>query len=379
MVCAVSVTVGRLVAALDREFPFGWAEPWDRVGLLAGDPDAAANGVFVTLDPTPAALESCVAAGANVLLTHHPAFLSPPTVLRPGNDPAGLVFQAVRSGVALVACHTNLDRAPAGASSLARAIGLQDGTPLESAQQPVSVVTVFLPQEPPEIRAQVVRAMEAAGAGRIGDYDGCSFSAAGTGGYTPLADAHPAVGRSTGAGNPITGEPVEVPEERVEMVCGRDDCGRVAQAARLAHPYEEPLIVCSDATIARGAARLGRVCDLPQPRTIEELARDVADKLGSMPRVWGSHTTAVRRVATATGSAGGLLSEAIASGADAFVAGEVRYHDALTAVASGLSIIELGHDVSEWPLVPVLGAAVRRFDPDMTVEVQPPQSRWWTP
>jgi len=47
----------------------------------------------------------------------------------------------------------------------------------------------------------------------------------------------------------------------------------------------------------------------------------------------------------------------MAAGADALVCGEVRYHDALDAAESGLAIIEVGHDVSEWPLVEVLGRA----------------------
>ena len=70
-------------------------------------------------------------------------------------------------------------------------------------------------------------------------------------------------------------------------------------------------------------------------------------------------TTPLARVATATGSAGSLVGDALATGAQALVAGEVRYHDALDAVESGLAIIELGHDVSEWPLVGLLADAVR--------------------
>lgn len=371
MVRTVSHTIRNILGVLDEAFSFSWAEPWDNIGLLVGDPDARATGVYVTLDATRGAVERCHAAGANVLLTHHPAFLTPPGTLQPGEGPAGVVFAAASTGVALVACHTNLDRAPAGALSLGRALGLPDGEPLESATQPMTMITVFVPALPADTRAQVAAAMSAAGAGRIGQYAECSFTGAGTGRYLPL-DERP--GSSTKAGTPT-----EAAEERLEMVCAPADADRVIAAARSAHPYLEPLILRTDGQIARNAARLGRLSTLSEATTLRELALGIAERLGSVPRVWGAPARQVSRVATATGSAGGLLGNARDSGADALVAGEVRYHDALTAMASGLGIIELGHDVSEWPLVPVLADAVRTAWPDVAIEVEPPHTQWWTP
>jgi len=86
----------------------------------------------------------------------------------------------------------------------------------------------------------------------------------------------------------------------------------------------------------------------------------------------------VARIAVANGSAGSLIADALAS-ADALVAGEVRYHDALAAVAAGLGIVEAGHDVTEWPIVTVLADAVRRASSDsVPVTVEPPTAGWWT-
>lgn len=381
MVRAVSRTVSDVLDALNEAFPFSWAEPWDNIGLLVGDRDAEMTGVYVTLDATRDAVERCGAAGANLLLTHHPAFLGSPARLEPGVGPGGVAYAAVRAGVALVACHTNLDRAPAGALSLGRALGLPDGEPLESGTQPITMITVFVPALPTDTREHVVAAMSAAGAGRIGLYAECSFTASGTGRYLSL-------GESSAAGSPVgdqpSGEwqptaPTEAAEERIEMVCTPADADRVIAAARASHPYVEPLIVRADCEIARNAARLGRISDLVEPTTLSELAADAARRLGSTPRVWGDGSRPVARVATATGSAGGILGDAVDSGADVLVAGEVRYHDALNAMASGLAIVELGHDVSEWPLVPILAHAVRNAYDDIPIEVEPPQTLWWTP
>jgi dinuclear metal center YbgI/SA1388 family protein len=123
--------VADLVAHLDAAVPFAWAADWDRVGLLAGDPSWALKRVFVAVDPTHETLDRAVAAEASVLLTHHPAFLDPLEAVVDGPDAAGLVFDAVRRGVALVNCHTNQDRAPGGADALPTLLGLEMLGPLE--------------------------------------------------------------------------------------------------------------------------------------------------------------------------------------------------------------------------------------------------------
>lgn len=84
----------------------------------------------------------------------------------------------------------------------------------------------------PAANAEAVReAMAEAGAGRIGNYDHCSFSVEGTGRFKPLAGAHPSIG---------TIDMLEaVREERVECVCERSRAKQVLAAVRHVHPYEE--------------------------------------------------------------------------------------------------------------------------------------------
>jgi putative NIF3 family GTP cyclohydrolase 1 type 2 len=165
------------------------------------------------------------------------------------------------------------------------------------------------------------------------------------------------------------------------MVAPRTRARAVANAARGAHPYEEPLIATADVEIARSSARMGMLSRLAEPLSLSALATLAAGTFNITPRVWGEPDVELERVATATGSAGSLVGDVIAAGAGALVAGEVRYHDALDAVESGLAIVELGHDVSEWPLVSLLEQAVRAVsDLDPTaVHVLPATPGWWTP
>ncbi|MDZ4180140.1 MAG: Nif3-like dinuclear metal center hexameric protein [Coriobacteriia bacterium] len=364
-----NVSIGEVVASVAQAFPTAWAEPWDRVGLLAGDQDEPVHGVLVSLDPTPEVIARAHSLGANLLFTHHPAYLEAPQRIVAGPGAAGLLHMALSHGIALAAAHTNLDRAPAGAGVLLEVLGLPPGVPVERSVQSVARIVTYVPESAADhVRAAMVRA----GAGRIGEYEGCSFTSAGLGRYVPGLASAPVIG--------TPGRTTETAEERVEMVCDPASVAGVVENCRLAHPYEEPLITITDSSMGRGVARLGRVTDV-EHGTLASLVARVSDRLKCTPRVWGQPDAKIDRVATATGSAGSLISDAISSAADVLIAGEVRYHDALDALARGLAIIEAGHDVTEWPLVPVLAGAIKKtpgINPGV-VYVDDTVRRWWTP
>lgn len=114
---AKPMAVGELELALLAQFPREDAEEWDRMGLLVGDPAQLVTGVAVALDVTREAIDAAARAGANVLLTHHPAFLDPPTAFSPSyavaTAPGANVYAAAAKGVALMNFHTALDASAA--------------------------------------------------------------------------------------------------------------------------------------------------------------------------------------------------------------------------------------------------------------------------
>ena len=62
---------------------------------------------------------------------------------------------------------------------------------------------------------------------------------------------------------------------------------------------------------------------------------------------------------------------------DCVVCGEIRYHDALSLKDAGISIIDLGHDVSELPLASVLAACLVEFGVDNNDIIMVDQSNNW--
>ena len=124
-----NMTIGGLEKALLKEFPAEDAEKWDRTGLLVGERSLPVTRVAVALDATPAAVAAAAEAGANVLLTHHPAFLEAPDAFAPEasalKSPGAVVWAAIRNQVALMDFHTALDVSPAAARVLPGMLGLK--------------------------------------------------------------------------------------------------------------------------------------------------------------------------------------------------------------------------------------------------------------
>ena len=88
-------------------------------------------------------------------------------------------------------------------------------------------IIVFIPESHKEY---VKDAMFQAGAGKLGNYDSCSFEVSGLGQFRPLDGSQPFVGMA---------HKVEyVKEVRVEMICKDEHLSEVVSAMKRAHPYE---------------------------------------------------------------------------------------------------------------------------------------------
>lgn len=85
---------------------------------------------------------------------------------------------------------------------------------------------------PVEYAEQVKEALFAAGAGRQGDYDKCSWQTLGQGQFRPLAGSSPFIG--------VQGALEYVDEYKVEMICAEENIVAAVAALKAAHPYEEP-------------------------------------------------------------------------------------------------------------------------------------------
>ena len=116
-----------VLAALETITPLRYAESWDNVGLLTGDPAAAIERVMLTIDLTHAVLDEAVERRAGLVIAYHPALFE--AIKRVRHD--SVLYRAIRADIAVWSPHTALDVAPGGTNDmLADALGLTEREPL---------------------------------------------------------------------------------------------------------------------------------------------------------------------------------------------------------------------------------------------------------
>jgi len=342
-------TLAEVVSRLDEQYDPRWADSWDAVGLVCGDPDQPVRSVLFAVDPTLQVADEAVTRGVDLLVTHHPLLLRPVSSVAATTPKGRVVHRLLANGVALHVCHTNADSADPGVSdALARTLGVSGLRPLDSDPAPaMDKLVTFVPHAD---AGAVIDALAEAGAGAIGDYDRCAWTASGLGTFRPGQGANPTIG--------TVGAVEEVPETRVEMVLERTRRTAVLAALHRAHPYEEPAFDLFE-TVAppstRGTGRLG----LLHPSTsLRDFAARVARALPATAggvRVAGDPDRPVRTVALCGGAGDGFLDLARRSGADVYVTSDLRHHPASELrehahgdPADGLALVDVAHWAAEW-------------------------------
>ncbi len=331
-----------------------WAPPWtawerDNVGLQVGDANRAVDRVLIALDVTHQVIEEATRKKAGMIISHHPLLFRMPSAIR-ADDPVGrLVLLLAERKIASFAAHTNLDFAPEGVSfSLARALGLRNIRFLSPLGGLMAKLAVFVPQGHVE---SVRAAMSNAGAGIIGEYSSCSFESAGRGTFRGSPNSKPFIG--------TPGELETAEEVRLEMVLPRAKTSAVVQAMKSAHPYDEvayDLVHVENPTTNAG---MGAIGELPAALTPETFLRRVGRSLRTAGlRHTSPSTRTIRTVAVCSGSGSDMLSDAVRSGADAFVTADVRYHS-YHAATGKILLVDAGHFETENVIVPVIASRLK--------------------
>jgi dinuclear metal center YbgI/SA1388 family protein len=355
-----------VVTVLEQMAPLAYAEDWDNVGLLAGDPQQRVKRVLLTIDLTAAVLAEAQKFQADLVLAYHPPIWDALKRVVAGQGASPLLHEIIRSNIAVYSFHTALDSAPGGVNDmLAEVVGIVDPQPLrvpEARESKTCKLVVFVPEDNLE---QVSEAVFAAGAGHIGamgQYSRCSFRGAGTGTFQCGPGTNPTIGKP--------GSFEQVPEVRFETVVAKRDLPAVLTAMQAAHCYEEPafdilpMLEMAENEDARvGLGRYGRVKPaVTVPQMIDRIKTALKVPVAG---VIGPKRGTVHRAAVGAGSCGSLLREVIQQECDFYLTGELRHHDALQLQAAGITTVCVSHSNSERPILKTLSGRLRKQCPEL--------------
>ena len=288
---------------------------------------------------------------ADLLVSHHPLIWDAIKRIRTDDPAHAPLITLAKAGVSAFAAHTNLDISEGGVNDiLADALGLKDTRPLFPVKHaPLLKLVTFVP----ESHVAAVRdAVSSAGAGEIGDYNHCSFSTPGVGTFLPGVGTSPYSGKM--------GQVNEERELRFETLVPKARLGRVLEAMYGAHPYEEPAYDLVRLENPDPQAGIGRIGLLEKPVSGRAFAERVRKCLGvAHVRLVGDGKRDVSTVAV-LGGAGGSQIPDVPRGVDAYVTGDLKYHD--FDAAEGMGLVNLPHAAMEARLmrdwVPALAAQV---------------------
>ena len=115
------------------------------------------------------------------------------------------------------------------------------------------------------------------------------------------------------------------------------------------------------------AGGIGRVGVLPETMEAAAFAQFVGKALAA-PVKWADAHGPVRRVAVVSGSGGDFSAEAAAAGADCLVTGEAGHHDALDALAAGVTLVAATHFATETAIAGVLAHRIAEAFPGLRVQ-----------
>lgn len=328
-----------IIDIMEAWVPSWLAESWDAVGLQIGRKDWPVNSVWVALDPLPDVIAAACDQHVDMLITHHPLLFKPLKNLEFSSSLGASLYRAAVSRLAVYSAHTNLDKVSGGINDiLAERIGLDSVMTLAPEMEADACKLVIY--VPADHEQQVLSALFQTPAGAIGAYSCCSFRNPGTGSFLPASDARPYIGKS--------GEISHVDEIRIETLVKKRDVSAVISHIRQYHPYQTMAYDVYPLLPAPGPIGFGRIGRLPKPVPLIEFAQYIKKRLG-LPsvKVSGNPKKPVHCAAVCSGSGSSLLKQFLASSADVFISGDLRYHDARDVEAAGKALVDIGHFPSE--------------------------------
>ena len=326
-----------LCSYLDSEVPLSFQESYDNAGLQVGEHNMDVTSAMVTLDVTEEVLNEAALAGCDLIISHHPLIFKGIKSLTGKSSTEKILLSAIKKGIAIYSAHTNLDVISNGVSrKMAEKLKLKDIEVLSPLKNRLIKLVTYIPESHLE---KVKEALFEAGAGVVGNYDKCGFTTSGTGSFRGNENSSPFVGEK--------GKIHFEKEIRFETVIFSHLKSRVIKTLLEVHPYEEvayDLYNLENDNIGLGLGCLGSFN--------EELAE--SDFLNLLSSVFGAKGVRyskligkpVKRIALCGGSGFSFLGEALASGADAFITADIKYHNFFDA-DNRILLVDIGHFESE--------------------------------
>lgn len=331
------MTVNEVVGDLKKIIPLSQAEDYDNVGLLCGNPDREVSGILVCHDALEIVVDEAIAKNINFIVAFHPIIFSGLRSITGKNYVEKAVLKALENKIAIYAIHTAFDNDYFGVNyRICEELGLKNQKVLMPKKQGLHQLNVFVPRDFSE---KVKNALFGARAGNIGFYDECSFAVSGSGTFRPIEGADPFSGK--------IGIRENADEVMISVIYESYKKNQIITAMKSAHPYEEVAYQIIQLENENQFLGLGRFGEFEEAMDEDQFLTFVKDKF-NLKAIRHSDfiNKKIKRVGVLGGSGASGIGAAISQKCDAYLTGDLKYHDYFQGDGKMLTC-DIGHFESE--------------------------------
>lgn len=331
------MTIQKVIAEIEKHIAMPQAEDFDNVGLLCGFPERNVSGILVCHDALENVVDEAIQKNCNLIVCFHPIIFSGLKSLTGKNYVERAVLKAIENKVAIYAIHTAFDNDFYGVNAgICNLLGLENLKILQPKKNNLKQLNVYVPKD---FSVKVKEALFSAGAGNIGFYDECSFKIEGKGTFRPIEDSNPFSGQQNVREN--------AEEDMISVIFESFKQNQIVAAMKSAHPYEEVAHQIYQLENENQYSGLGMYGELETEMDEKEFLSFVKDKFNlNIIKHSDFNQKKIKRVGVLGGSGASGIKSALSKKCDAYLTGDLKYHDYFLA-ESKMLICDIGHYESE--------------------------------
>lgn len=301
-----------------------WAPPnikldYDNVGLLVGDPDTQVSSILTCLDVTDEVVNEAINKKCELIVAHHPLIFNKIGSINPTNEQGRIIYKLIKNDIGLLVAHTNLDAALDGVSFvLANILGLDNLSFLDKSYAISRKIRLVTDEEDANAVLGILN-------------------------YYSAEEAHF----------------FEVENRQDGLKCFEAIIDKHHVDSLKAGLEKEGLLKAGSFQVIELASTsqnfgMGVVGEYPDEGVGKnEFLHLVSKALNVRSVRYSGDVERIKRVAVCGGSGISLKKAAIASGAQAFITADIKYHNYFTEKEDFL-LVDVGHYESEFPIVEAL-------------------------
>jgi len=329
--------ISQITDYLEAIAPLYLQEDYDNSGLIVGNKNTIVKKALICIDSIEETINEAIKKKCNLIIAHHPIVFKGFKKLTEKSYIEKTLVKAIKNDIAIYAIHTNLDNVFNGVNKkICDTIGLTDYRILKPKKHLLSKLVTYAPLKHTTI---VRNALFKEGAGKIGNYDMCSFNSIGEGTFRASKNSNPYIGRFN--------EYHTENETKIEVIVPKYLEQQIIENLLKVHPYEEVAYELYPILNSHPKIGSGMIGFLKKETDIKKFLSALKRKM-KIKQI--RHTkiikNKVQKIAVCGGSGSFLLDDAIKNKADLFISSDFKYHQFFDA-NKDIIIADIGHYESE--------------------------------